>query len=136
MGIIQVGTASWTDKSLIESGWFYPKGCTSAKDRLRFDASQFPIVEVDSSYHAMSSYPKTVADDRFWPILLKNSVGCGAPPKRSRETATTIRFDAILEPPKLPGRTVASNNFAIRVLEIVKWNFSTESAELGSSTFT
>jgi uncharacterized protein YecE (DUF72 family) len=55
MGTIQVGTASWTDKSLIESGRFYPKGCTSAEDRLRYYASQFPMVEVDSSYYAMPS---------------------------------------------------------------------------------
>lgn len=55
MGTIQVGTASWTDKSLIESGRFYPKGCTSAEDRLRYYASQFPMVEVDSGYYAMPS---------------------------------------------------------------------------------
>jgi uncharacterized protein YecE (DUF72 family) len=55
MGTIQVGTAPWTDKSLIESGRFYPKGRTSAEDRLRYYASQFPMVEVDSSYYAMPS---------------------------------------------------------------------------------
>jgi uncharacterized protein YecE (DUF72 family) len=50
---ILVGTASWTDKSLIDSGRFYPTAATSAEDRLRFYASQFPIVEVDSSYYAI-----------------------------------------------------------------------------------
>lgn len=55
MGTIRVGTASWTDKSLIDSKRFYPAGCTSAEDRLRFYASQFPIVEVDSSYYALPS---------------------------------------------------------------------------------
>jgi len=50
---IRVGTASWTDKSLIACGRFYPKPCTSAEARLRFYASQFPLVEVDSSYYAM-----------------------------------------------------------------------------------
>ena len=44
---ILVGTASWTDKSLIDSGKFYPKDATSAEDRLRYHASQFPMVEVD-----------------------------------------------------------------------------------------
>jgi uncharacterized protein YecE (DUF72 family) len=48
-----VGTASWTDKTLVECGRFYPKGCTSAEARLRFYASQFPLVEVDSSYYAI-----------------------------------------------------------------------------------
>ena len=50
---ILVGTASWTDKTLIACGRFYPAGAKSAEARLRFYASQFPIVEVDSSYYAM-----------------------------------------------------------------------------------
>ncbi|MER6945899.1 DUF72 domain-containing protein [Nonomuraea sp. NPDC000554] len=51
MGRILVGTASWTDKTLLESGW-YPGDVTSAQDRLRCYASRFPIVEVDSTYYA------------------------------------------------------------------------------------
>jgi len=50
---ILVGTASWTDKTLVACGRFYPKEAKSAEARLRFYASQFPIVEVDSSYYAM-----------------------------------------------------------------------------------
>jgi len=50
---ILVGTASWTDKTLVECGRFYPKGCSTAEARLRFYASQFPMVEVDSSYYAI-----------------------------------------------------------------------------------
>ena len=57
---IQIGTASWTDKSLSDSKRFYPKGCNSAEERLRFYASQFPMVEVDSSYYAMPS-PRNAA---------------------------------------------------------------------------
>jgi uncharacterized protein YecE (DUF72 family) len=49
---IRVGTASWTDPTLVKSGRFYPPGATSAEDRLRFYASQFPIVEVDATYYA------------------------------------------------------------------------------------
>lgn len=52
---ILVGTASWTDKSLVACKRFYPKGVSSAEERLRFYASQFPTVEVDSSYYAMPS---------------------------------------------------------------------------------
>ncbi|HSX59508.1 MAG TPA: DUF72 domain-containing protein [Tahibacter sp.] len=52
---IYVGTASWTDKSLVASGRFYPKGCSSAEARLRYYAMRFPIVEVDSSYYALPS---------------------------------------------------------------------------------
>ena len=50
MGRILVGTASWTDDSLIGSGW-YPSGVTSAEERLGFYASRFPLVEVDSTYY-------------------------------------------------------------------------------------
>ena len=50
---ILVGTASWTDKSLIECGRFYPKEARTAEARLRHYASQFPLVEVDSSYYAI-----------------------------------------------------------------------------------
>jgi uncharacterized protein YecE (DUF72 family) len=53
MGNILVGTASWTDKTLIASGRFYPPKCNSPEDRLRYYASQFPMVEVDSSYYAI-----------------------------------------------------------------------------------
>jgi uncharacterized protein YecE (DUF72 family) len=52
---ILTGTASWTDPTLIASKRFYPPGCTSAEARLRFYATQFPLVEVDSSYYAMPS---------------------------------------------------------------------------------
>ncbi|VVD93264.1 DUF72 domain-containing protein [Pandoraea cepalis] len=52
---VYIGTASWTDKSLIACKRFYPPGHASAEARLRYYASQFPMVEVDSSYYAMPS---------------------------------------------------------------------------------
>lgn len=55
MSKILVGTSSWTDKTLIESGRFYPASATTPEDRLRFYASQFPIVEIDSSYYGIPS---------------------------------------------------------------------------------
>ncbi len=55
MGQILVGTASWTDKSLIETGTFYPEKSMTAEGRLRYYATRFPIVEVDSTYYAMPS---------------------------------------------------------------------------------
>jgi uncharacterized protein YecE (DUF72 family) len=48
---VRVGTASWTDPTLVKSGRFYPPGTSTAEARLRYYASQFPIVEVDSSYY-------------------------------------------------------------------------------------
>ena len=50
---IRVGTAGWTDKTLLPAGLFYPDGVDSAEDRLRYYASRFPLVEVDSSYYGL-----------------------------------------------------------------------------------
>jgi uncharacterized protein YecE (DUF72 family) len=61
MGDILIGTASWTDKSLLSSGW-YPKGVASAEERLRFYAEQFPLVEVDSTYY----FPPSEANSELW----------------------------------------------------------------------
>ncbi|MFL6190309.1 MAG: DUF72 domain-containing protein, partial [Actinomycetes bacterium] len=47
---VRVGTASWTDPTLLKSGW-YPKGANDAESRLRYYATQFPIVEVDATYY-------------------------------------------------------------------------------------
>jgi len=52
MATIRVGTCSWTDPTLINSGRFYPDSARSAEARLQYYASQFNIVEVDSSYYA------------------------------------------------------------------------------------
>jgi uncharacterized protein YecE (DUF72 family) len=51
MGEILVGTASWTDKTLLASGW-YPPDVTTPEERLRYYATRFPVVEVDSTYYA------------------------------------------------------------------------------------
>lgn len=50
---ILVGTASWTDKTLIACGRFYPREAKTAEDRLRYYATQFPVVEIDSSYYGI-----------------------------------------------------------------------------------
>lgn len=50
---IAVGTASWTDKSLLASKRFYPPGVNTAESRLRYYATQFPLVEVDAGFYAM-----------------------------------------------------------------------------------
>jgi uncharacterized protein YecE (DUF72 family) len=52
-GRILVGTASWTDPSLLACGRFYPPEARTPEERLKFYAAQFPIVEVDSSYYGM-----------------------------------------------------------------------------------
>jgi uncharacterized protein YecE (DUF72 family) len=55
MSRILVGTTSWTEKTLVESGRFYPPDVHTPEARLRFYATQFPVVEVDSSYYGLPS---------------------------------------------------------------------------------
>jgi uncharacterized protein YecE (DUF72 family) len=50
VGLIRVGTASWTDKTLLASGW-YPADVQSAEERLAYYAKKFRLVEVDSTYY-------------------------------------------------------------------------------------
>ena len=50
---IRVGTASWTDPTIVKGGVFYPRGVSSSEDRLRYYASQFSTVEVDSTYYSL-----------------------------------------------------------------------------------
>ncbi len=52
---VLIGTASWADPSLIKCGMFYPADAKTPEARLRFYASQFPLVEVDSTYYAIPS---------------------------------------------------------------------------------
>jgi len=58
MGTIQVGTASWTDRTLLASGW-YPASADTPEKRLAYYAGQFPIVEVDSTYYGPPSEQTT-----------------------------------------------------------------------------
>lgn len=55
MARVLIGTCSWTDPTLIESGRFYPPECQTAEARLRYYAHYFPLVEVDSSYYGLPS---------------------------------------------------------------------------------
>jgi len=53
VGNVLVGTASWTERTLLESGAFYPPGVTAPADRLRYYARHFPVVEVDATFYAL-----------------------------------------------------------------------------------
>ncbi|GAC1654705.1 MAG: DUF72 domain-containing protein [Gemmatimonadaceae bacterium] len=59
---IRVGTASWTDPTMTRGRVFYPRGVSSAEERLRYYARQFSVVEVDSSYYSLPD--RTTA--RLW----------------------------------------------------------------------
>lgn len=51
MGEILVGTASWTDRTLLATDW-YPPEVKTAEQRLKYYAERFPLVEVDATYYA------------------------------------------------------------------------------------
>jgi uncharacterized protein YecE (DUF72 family) len=61
VGRIRVGTASWTDRTLLASGW-YPSTANTAEKRLAHYARHFPLVEVDATYYA----PPAEDTARLW----------------------------------------------------------------------
>jgi len=50
---VLVGTCSWTDPTLLESGWYPPDVAKKPDERLRYYAERFPLVENDASYYAI-----------------------------------------------------------------------------------
>ncbi|HJT64576.1 MAG TPA: DUF72 domain-containing protein [Candidatus Limnocylindria bacterium] len=50
---VRIGTASWTDPTMTAPGVFYPTDADTPEERLRFYATQFPVVEVDATYYAL-----------------------------------------------------------------------------------
>ena len=51
MGDIRIGTCSWTDKTLLASGWYPEDVVDDPGARLKYYAERFPLVEVDSTYY-------------------------------------------------------------------------------------
>jgi uncharacterized protein YecE (DUF72 family) len=52
-GTVRIGTASWTDPTMTAAGVFYPDDADTPEERLRYYATQFPVVEVDATYYAL-----------------------------------------------------------------------------------
>ncbi len=51
--MIKIGTCSWTDPTLLASGWYPERVAKDAEARLRYYAGRFTIVENDASYYAL-----------------------------------------------------------------------------------
>jgi uncharacterized protein YecE (DUF72 family) len=62
VGRILIGTASWTDPTLIKDGHFYPADAKTSEARLKYYASKFPVVEVDSTYY----FPPSERNSVLW----------------------------------------------------------------------
>lgn len=56
---IYIGTSSWAEKSLIDSGRFYPPDLKDSESRLAFYGQRFNLAEVDSTYYALPSRRNT-----------------------------------------------------------------------------
>jgi uncharacterized protein YecE (DUF72 family) len=59
---ILFGTSSWTDPTLVKDGSFYPPSARTAESRLKYYATQFPLVEVDSTYY----FPPSERNSVLW----------------------------------------------------------------------
>ena len=53
---MRIGVCSWADEGMVKH--WYPRGVSSAADRLRYYADHFDVVEVDSPFYALPS-PET-----------------------------------------------------------------------------
>src|SRR5438876_11923563 len=113
---VRCGIAGWVDKSLIDSKLFYPLSVKTSGDRLRFYASHFSLVEVDSTYYgipkpdnALAWAAQTPAAFTFaarWFALSTNHppnppsrhrpLRKGLPPTLLKKTASPGDFPAIL----------------------------------------
>jgi uncharacterized protein YecE (DUF72 family) len=94
-GRILVGSCSWADKTLTDSGW-YPPSAKSPEERLRFYSEQFPIVEADATYYAIPvqrtpelwverTPPEFVFDVKSYALFTGHAAGVKAFPKEVRE---------------------------------------------------
>ncbi len=92
---ILVGTCSWADKTLVDSGW-YPREAKTAEERLRYYSEQFPIVEVDSTYYGLPSErnaalwvertpPEFVFDIKSYALFTHHPAAVRSLPKDVRE---------------------------------------------------
>jgi uncharacterized protein YecE (DUF72 family) len=58
---VRTGTAGWTDKTLLQSGRFYPPKTSTPKARLEHYGRHFSLVEVDATYYTL--LPPEVAEN-------------------------------------------------------------------------
>jgi uncharacterized protein YecE (DUF72 family) len=107
----RTGTASWTDPTLLAAN-YYPPTAKTAETRLRFYASQFDTVEVDSTFYALPSernaalwVQRTPDDFRFHIKAFAFLTGHGAETRalptavRERLPAEKLRERRVQRPP-------------------------------------
>jgi uncharacterized protein YecE (DUF72 family) len=110
---VRAGTAGWTDKTLIKSGLFYPKGTSDAASRLDFYAHHFTLVEVDATYYTLlppATAEKWVAntpgefvfDVKSHPVLTGHPIDVTRMPGDLRGELERLGHDRRVYPDRLP----------------------------------
>jgi uncharacterized protein YecE (DUF72 family) len=100
MGKILIGISSWSDPELIESG-FYPPDIQTPAARLSFYSSNFPVAEIDSSYHYLPTQRNLEAwieatppgfkfDVKAFSLLTGHPARFSSLPRDMRENAANI----------------------------------------------
>jgi uncharacterized protein YecE (DUF72 family) len=113
VGKIELGTASWTDRTLVESHTFYPRGASSPEARLRHYAAHFPFVEVDATYYTLLPVETaarwvsfTPADFSFdvkaFPSLTGHPIDVTRLPSDLKEAVNALGHERRVYPDKLP----------------------------------
>lgn len=109
-GLVTVGTAGWTDATLTAAGVFYPPGAESAEARLRYYATRFASVEIDSSYYGIpvrrqaEGWVERTPDD-FTFTVKANALMTGHPsePGRLPKAIRSRLPSALAEKPRIYG---------------------------------
>ncbi len=129
---VRVGTAGWTDPSLLRAGLYYPRGVSTPEARLRWYAAEFSLVEADAPFYALPTAETTrawaertppgfVFDVKAFSLLtghpcraaaLPRDVRAALPP-RSRD-ADRLRAEDV--PPELAGELRVRFREALRPL--------------------
>lgn len=112
-----VGTAGWTDPSLIQGGRFYPSGAKSSRSRLGYYAEHFGLVEVDATYYTLlpaevasqwaQHTPETFCFDiKAFPVLTGHPLDVGRLPGDLRERLGEAGFSGRASASNLPPQLV------------------------------
>ena len=105
MAAIRVGTCSWTDRTLLQSGW-YPKEARSPAALLRYYSGVFSTVEVDSTFYAFPDQarvfrwiartpPGFLFNVKVWGLFTYHDVPRASIPEKFRSKILETESDSV-----------------------------------------
>jgi uncharacterized protein YecE (DUF72 family) len=126
-GNVRVGTAGWTDPTLLKSKSFYPPDAQSSQARLEYYARQFGLVEVDATYYAL--LPAEAAehwatwtpssfrfDVKAFPVLTGHPIEISRLPGDLKFALEQAGFERRVYPNKLPAELTHELELRFRLL--------------------